>query len=491
MLESVIQTSSVVFDFIMENLFIINIMLSLVIIFFQRRSPQTVWTWLLLLYFLPIVGFVLYLLIGQDFHKSRMFKNKEIEGELKYAIRRQEENIYRKKLRLANPELGRFKDLILYNLEAGQAVLTDNNDIRIYTDGNEKFRALMQEIQQAKRYIHIQYYIIKRDELWREIEKLLVEKVRQGVEVRVLFDSMGCRTMRNKDWDRMERAGIQVAEFFPALFGPLQLRINYRNHRKIVVIDGRVGFVGGFNVGREYLGLDDKFGYWRDTHLCIEGAAVTSLAVRFVLDWNYAAKENLFLDDKLFEIPRYVRNGRDPVQIISSGPDSQIKTIHDNYLRLIHSAKHHVYIQTPYFIPDESILDALKIASRSGIDVRIMVPCKPDHPFVYWATYSYLGELVAAGAKCYVYDNGFLHAKTLCVDGMVACVGTANMDMRSFGLNFEVNAVIYSERTVQRLERAFENDMTKSTHVTRKVYDQRSLVIKTKEQFSRLLSPLL
>ena len=266
---------------------------------------------------------------------------------------------------------------------------------------------------------------------------------------------------------------------------------NYRNHRKIVVIDGRVGFVGGFNVGREYLGRDKKFGYWRDTHLCIEGAAVTSLAVRFVLDWNYAAKENLFLEDSLFEIPQYTRNGRDPVQIISSGPDSKTKMIHDNYLRLIHRAQDHVYIQTPYFIPDDSILDALKIAAKSGVDVRIMIPCKPDHPFVYWATYSYIGEMVAAGAKCYVYNNGFLHAKTLSIDGMVACVGTANMDFRSFGLNFEVNAVIYSERTVQRLERAFENDMTLCTQVTRKVYDERGLVIKAKEQFSRLLSPLL
>ncbi len=491
MAELVWDVTTAVYNFLMDNLFVINILLSLIIIFFQRRSPQTVWTWLLLLYFIPILGFVLYLLIGQDFHKSRMFKTKEIEGELKYAIRRQEENIYRKKLRLANPELGRFRDLILYNLEAGQSVLTDNNDVRIYTDGKEKFRALIEEIEQAKCYIHIQYYIIQRDELWKKIEQVLVKKVRQGVEVRVLFDSMGCRSMRNKDWDRMERAGIHVAEFFPALFGRLQFRINYRNHRKIVVIDGRVGFVGGFNVGREYLGLDQKFGYWRDTHLCIEGAAVTSLAVRFVLDWNYAAKENLFLEDKLFEIPQYTRNGHDPVQIISSGPDSQTKNIHDNYLRLIHSAKNHVYIQTPYFIPDDSILDALKIASRSGIDVRVMVPCKPDHPFVYWATYSYLGELVEAGAKCYVYDNGFLHAKTLSVDGMVACLGTANMDIRSFELNFEVNAVIYSERTVQRLERAFENDMTKCTHVTRKVYDQRGVLIKTKEQFSRLLSPLL
>lgn len=346
-------------------------------------------------------------------------------------------------------------------------------------------------MKRAKKYIHVQYYIIRNDEVWQDIEKVLIEKAHEGVEVRVLFDSMGCRTMHKRDWDRLKCEGIRVAEFFPAILGQLQMRVNYRNHRKIVVIDGKVGFVGGFNVGREYIGKDEKFGYWRDTHLCIEGAAVTSLAVRFVLDWNYAAHENLFLEDHLFEIPQYDRHGFDPVQIISSGPDSQTKTIHDNYLHLIHSARNHVYIQTPYFIPDASILDALKIASRSGVDVRIMIPCKPDHPFVYWATYSYIGEMVAAGAKCYVYNNGFLHAKTLSIDGMVACVGTANMDIRSFGLNFEVNATIYSERTVQRLERAFENDMTMSTQVTRKIYEERNLLIRFKEQFSRLLSPLL
>lgn len=482
---------STVLHFIMDNIVIINIILSLIIVFFERRSPQAVWTWLLLLYFIPIVGFILYLVIGQDFHKSRMFKAKEIEGEVKYAVRRQEETIYKKQLRLANPELDRFRDLMLYNLEAGSAVLTDNNDIRIYTDGKEKFHALIEEMKRAKKYIHVQYYIIRNDEVWQDIEKVLIEKAHEGVEVRVLFDSMGCRTMHKRDWDRLKREGIRVAEFFPAILGQLQMRVNYRNHRKIVVIDGKVGFVGGFNVGREYIGKDEKFGYWRDTHLCIEGAAVTSLAVRFVLDWNYAAHENLFLEDHLFEIPQYDRHGFDPVQIISSGPDSQTKTIHDNYLHLIHSARNHFYIQTPYFIPDASILDALKIASRSGVDVRIMIPCKPDHPFVYWATYSYIGEMVAAGAKCYVYNNGFLHAKTLSIDGMVACVGTANMDIRSFGLNFEVNATIYSERTVQRLERAFENDMTMSTQVTRKIYEERNLLIRFKEQFSRLLSPLL
>lgn len=491
MLELVGDGAVNAYRWMMEHLYVINIVFSLLIIFFQRRNPTTVWAWLLLLYFIPVLGFVLYLILGQNFRRERMFKMKEIEGEIKYAVRRQEESIYRKKLRLRDPELDRFKRLILYNLNEAEAVLTDNNDIRIFTDGREKFQTLLSEMDHARNYIHVQYYIIKNDELWKEIEEVLLRKARQGVEIRVLFDSMGCRGMRRSDWARLEKAGIKVAEFFPAWLGKLQLRVNYRNHRKIVVIDGRIGFVGGFNVGREYIGKDKKFGYWRDTHVCIEGSAVTSLAMRFVLDWNYAARENLFLEDRLFELPAYVRNGRDPVQIISSGPDSKSQEIRNNYLRLIHMARKNIYIQTPYFIPDDDIRDALEIAAKSGIDVRIMIPCKPDHPFVYWATYSYLGEMIEAGARCYTYNNGFLHAKCMCVDGLVTCMGTANMDIRSFSLNFEVNAVIYSARTTGRLMEAFENDIAKSTLITRKKYEQRDFIIRIKEQFCRLLSPVL
>lgn len=483
-----------VYLWMIENFWFINVLLAVLIVFFQRKNPTTVWAWLLLLYFLPVLGFLLYLVLGQNFHKERMFKMKEIEGEVKYAVRRQEESIYRKKMKLRDPKLECFQQLILYNLNEGEAVLTDNNDICIYTDGEEKFRALIREMEHARNYIHLQYYIIRGDALWKEIEEVLIRKAKQGVEIRILFDSMGCRGkrgMKNTDWERLRKAGIQTAEFFPAVFGKLQLRINYRNHRKIVVIDGRLGFVGGFNVGREYLGQDPKFGYWRDTHICIEGAAVTSLAVRFVLDWNYAAGENLFLRDRLFEIPEYTRNGKELVQIISSGPDSKSPVIRDNYLRLIHMAKKSIYIQTPYFIPDNDIRDALIIAAKSGIDVRIMIPCKPDHPFVYWATHSYMGEMVEAGAKCYTYDHGFLHTKCLCVDGIGACVGTANMDIRSFSLNFEVNAVIYGAGTAERLERAFITDMEKSTLITKKKYEQREMLVRIKEQFCRLLSPVL
>lgn len=491
MLETTAESIRTGFWWIMDHLLVINILLSILIIFFQRRNPTTVWAWLLVLYFVPVLGFFLYLIFGQNFRKDRMFKMKEIEGAMKYAIRRQEESIYRKKLRLRDPEQERFKSLILYNLNEGESVLTDDNDVKIYTNGEDKFQDLIYEIDHARQYIHLEYYIIKNDELWQKIEKVLIKKVKQGVEVRVLFDSMGCRSMRNKDWVRMEKAGIEVAEFFPAVLGKLQLRINYRNHRKIAIIDGRIGFVGGFNIGREYIGRDEKFGNWRDTHICIEGSAVTYLAVRFVLDWNYAAKENLFLEDSLFKIPTFVRNGRDPIQIISSGPDSRSHIIRNNYLRLIHLAKYRVYIQTPYFIPDEDVLEALRIAARSGIDVRIMIPCKPDHPFVYWATYSYIGDMIEAGARCYTYNDGFLHAKCMCVDGLVTCMGTANMDIRSFSLNFEVNATIYSAKTTRQLEQAFRNDIAKSTHITKKKYESRSIWIRIKEQFSRLFSPLL
>ncbi len=491
MLETAGRVIQAVLWWVMDHLVFINIVLSVLIIFFQRKNPTTVWAWLLVLYCLPVLGFFLYLILGQNFRKERMFKMKEIEGEVKYAVRRQEESIYRKQLRLKDPELERFRSLILYNLNEGESVLTDNNDIRVYTDGKEKFRALINEMEHARNYIHLQYYIIKKDELWEEIEKVLIRKARQGVEVRVLFDSMGCRTMRKRDWMRLQAAGVKTAEFFPAVLGKLQLRVNYRNHRKIVVIDGRIGFVGGFNIGREYLGLDRHFGYWRDTHLCIEGSSVTSLAVRFVLDWNYAAGENLFLEDRLFKIPAYIRSGKDPVQIISSGPDSGNQIIRNNYLRLIHMAKERVYIQTPYFIPDEDILEALKIAAKSGIDVRIMVPCKPDHPFVYWATYSYLGDMIHAGAKCYTYDDGFIHSKCLCVDGLASCVGTANMDIRSFSLNFEVNVTVYSAKTTHKLEEEFRKDILKCTLITKKQYDSRNLLVRAREQVCRLLSPLL
>lgn len=475
----------------MEIFFLMNLILSILIVFFQRKNPATVWAWLLLIYFLPVAGFVLYLIFGRDFHKEKMFRAKEIEGEMKYAARRQKELIRQNKICLEDERMGQFEKLILYNLHEESAVLTDNNHVEIYYGGQEKFTALLHEIEMAETYIHLEYYIIHRGELWNKLKDALIRKAHQGVEVRILIDGIGCRNMSRGEWRKLREQKIAVEEFFPALFGKLHLRMNYRNHRKIAVIDGRVGFMGGMNIGQEYLGENKKFGNWRDVHLRLEGSAVTSLAVRFTLDWNYAARENLFLKEKLFQIPRYETKGNEPVQIISSGPDSQTPKIQNNYLKLIHMAQKNIYIQTPYFIPDDSIREALKIAVKSGVQVNIMIPCKPDHPFVYWATYSYVGELVEAGAYCYIYEDGFLHAKSVCVDGSCCCLGTANMDIRSFSLNFEVNAVIYSKNIANQMEEQFKTDIRKSRQLTKELYDARNWRIRVKEQTSRLLSPIL
>ena len=476
---------------IIVNLNVINMILAIVIIFFQRREPRSVWTWLLVLYALPIVGFILYLMIGQDMHKSKMFKLKEMEDELEAVIKAQEDSIARRKYKDGPEELGDYESLIIYNMESSNSLLTKNNDIKIITDGKEKFSKLQEDIKAARKFIHIQYYIIRMDELFDHLKDMLLEKVKEGVEVRILYDSMGCKSVPKKYFKNLQRQGIQMAEFFPAFLGRLQLRINYRNHRKIVVVDGETAYIGGFNVGREYLGLDEKFGYWRDTHLRIQGSAVPELQTRFILDWDYAAKENLIAQKMYYPKPSIPFSGESQIQVISSGPDSTYHNIRNNFLRLIHSAKKNIYIQTPYFIPDESIMDALKMAAVAGIDIRIMIPCKPDHPFVYWATYAYIGEMIRAGGRCYTYNNGFLHAKGMIVDGKVMCFGTANMDIRSFKLNFEVNVMVYDKEISKKMEQIFIKDLKKCSEITSYVYARRKIIVRVKEQFCRLLSPLM
>lgn len=489
-MEEIFGMITTVLTFIVDHAFSINILLAITIVFFERRDPKTIWTWLLVLYFIPVLGFLLYLLIGQDMRKSKMFKNKELEDVVQSAVLKQEQKVKNKRIFNDDGKLSRYHDLVMYNLAAAKSVYTDDNDVEIYTDGKEYFAHLYEAVSTAKEFIHIQSYIIKNDELWQALEKLLYKKVKEGVQVRILYDSMGCRKMGKQDWERIQRKGIQVGEFFPAFFKRLHLRINYRNHRKIIVIDGTSAYVGGFNIGREYLGLDKKFGYWRDTHLRISGSAAVSLHVRFILDWNYATKQNLFENENL--VHEFVPGqGKEGVQIISSGPDTQNQEIRDNYQKLIGKARDHVYIQTPYLVPDEIIVNEIKMAAYSGIDVKIMIPCKPDHPLVYWATYSYVGELIDAGVKCYTYDNGFLHAKGVMSDGLVCSYGTANMDVRSFALNFEVNATIYSQKTTSKLEKIFEEDLEYCTEITPEVYAKRSLAIRIKEQFSRMFSFIL
>ncbi|MDY0404476.1 cardiolipin synthase [Virgibacillus sp. 179-BFC.A HS] len=470
-------------------IFIFNIGLGISIIFLERKDATSTWAWLMVLLFIPILGFILYLIFGRKLSTRRIFTwdTKSRLG-VKTAVQSQLRQLEENNFEFKDPEIALYKDLYYLHLRNDDAVFTQDNKVKIFTDGREKFRSLIDDLKAAKDHIHLQYYIIRHDQLGQEIAGVLVEKAKQGVEVRVLYDDMGSRMLRPKYIRTLRKYGIRVEAFFPPKIPKINFKINYRNHRKLAIIDGKIGYTGGFNIGDEYLGKSKKFGYWRDTHLRVEGDAVNNMQTRFILDWNQASRNHIVYESRYYAGEP---SGDTGIQIVSSGPDSDWEQIKNGYIKMILSAKKYVYIQTPYFIPDESVRDAVRIASLSGVDVKIMIPNKPDHPFVYWATLSYVGDMLNAGADIYIYQNGFLHAKTIVVDGKIASVGTANIDVRSFRLNFEVNAFLYDISIAQELASVFMKDIELSTQMTKKLYEKRSIGIRFKESVSRLLSPVL
>lgn len=469
---------------------LINIILTFTIIFLERKNPQSTYAWLLLLWMIPAAGFVLYLFFSQNLTRRKIFKLSSTERALTNTmIQQQKRDLTLDAVEKADLSWEKYGDMIQFHQNLSDAIYTDDNQVKIFTDGEEKFNALLEDIDQAEDHIHIQYFIFKSSYLADRIMSALKKKAMEGVEVRLLFDDMGAILLKRIDFEDLKNSGVKVARFFASRIKYINLKANYRNHRKIAVIDGKVGYIGGFNVGDEYLGLNPKMGYWRDTHLRLEGAAVYELQVRFFMDWRASHAEELTLDANY--LPEMESKGNVGMQIVSSGPDDLNEQIKQGYLKMIHAAKSYIFIQTPYFVPDPSILEALKIAAQSGVDVRIMIPNKPDHVFVYWATFSYVGDLLGYGAKIYIYDSGFLHAKTIVVDDQIASVGTCNFDIRSFSLNFEVNAFIYDYDTCYKLKEIFIDDMKKSIRINESLYQRRPLVIKVKESISRLFSPIL
>ena len=483
---------SMMFDTIsvIPIILLLNIILAIMVIFLERKDPSSTWAWVLVLFFLPLVGFILYLLLGRQLRKKHLFRwdgQKDIGIDM--LINYQIEGLNDGTLVFHSDEVEKNKTLIHMNLMTSDSVLTQDNKIEIFIDGAKKFERLIEDIKNAKEHIHIQYYIFKLDNLGKRIYDILKKKAAQGIKVRILYDEMGSRGIKRRHFKELTDLGGEIEVFFPSILPLINPRLNFRNHRKIVVIDGRIGYIGGFNVGDEYLGLNKKFGYWRDSHLRIEGSSVHPLQTRFLLDWNQASDNNINYSESYF--PAIPKKGNIAMQIVSSGPDTEWPSIKNGYLKLLMSAKRYIYIQTPYFIPDNSFLNAIEIAALSGIDVRIMIPNKPDHLFVYWATYSYVGKLLKAGAKVFIYEKGFIHAKMIVIDDDLSTVGTANIDVRSFSLNFEVNAFIYNRPFSHELAEIFEKDILDCTELTIEQYEKRSKVIKFKESISRLLSPIL
>lgn len=471
-------------------IYIVNICMAMIVIFLERKDPTATLAWVLVLLIFPGFGFLLYLLLAQNFSRKQLFIMK-VYAKKTFGdyIKVQKELFSTGGLVFNDKNIENYKDLIKMNLFYYGFSYTQNNEIEIYTDGERKFQELFNSIENAKDHIHMEYYIIRNDDLGNKLLNILSKKAKEGVEVRLLYDSVGGRQISKDKIEKLKSSGVKVAVFFASTIPFVNFKINYRNHRKIVVIDGTVGFVGGFNVGNEYMGLNNKIGYWRDTHLKISGDAVIDLQTRFFLDWSHASKQELMFLPKYF--PDNRMQGKVGIQIISSGPDKSDEVIKSNYVKMINSAKKSILIQTPYFVPDASVFEAIKIAAASGVDVRIMIPCKPDHPFVYWATYWYCGGLLKYGVKVYIYEYGFLHAKTLVIDGIVASVGTANFDVRSFKLNFECNAIIYDTKISKMLYDIFMEDLNYSMELTRELYLERGILIRFKESVCRLLAPLL
>lgn len=491
---SFIKDSS--YEIVVTTVYLVNFLVILNLVFREKRNIETTIAWVLILSTIPALGFVLYFAFGRGISKDNMFKIKETEDKIlkSYIMDTHARLEYANKF---EPDLMAHKDIIYALANSNNAHFTSNNSVDIYEKPRDFFDSLLYELKQAKEYINIQFYIFKDDNIGKEIIDVLLEKSKQGVEVRLLYDAVGSRLLSEKSINELKKAGVKIGSFFPSFMKIVNFNLNYRNHRKIVVIDGNVGFVGGNNIGDEYLGEDPKFGYWRDTHLKLVGDSVRDLNIRFILDWRYTTQENLDLNKYFTKTNDDINNksncGNVGLQIVSSGPDiTELDEIKYGYMKMIQNARKYVYIQSPYLILDKTLVDILRVACLSGIDVRIMIPSKPDHPFVYWATYSYAGDLLKFGAKLYTYDkDAFLHAKTVVMDDSICSIGTANMDIRSFELNFEVNAFMYSSDIAKRQRQIFEEDILKSKEITLDIYNSRSGYIKVKESISRLLSPVL
>ncbi len=467
-------------------IYILNFITMIVLICFERRDPVVSLAWLFGFTAVPVLGYVFFLVFGTGLKRKtakRYAQRWNMNMDLSEKMSVEDE-----KQKLKDYKFLPYSDIMSYLLNNNNSVLTDGNDVLIYTDAESKFKDLFEDIKKAEDSIHLVYFIIRDDEIGNALLKLLSQKANEGVKVRLLYDDIGSFTTKRAIFDELKAAGGYVTPFFPFKLGTYS-KINHRNHRKIVVIDGKVGYMGGINVGDEYFGKK-RLSPWRDTHIKIIGPAVKYLQKAFSLDWLFSTNEDISLSlARYFPLnERFDKNKR--IQIVCSGPDSKEEANKCAIIKMINSAKNHIYIETPYFVPDQSFMNALKLASKSGVDVRVIIPGVPDKRYVYYSTESYIGELLSAGVRVYKY-NGFIHAKMICVDEGISTIGTTNIDIRSFQLHFEINAFIYDSVTTRDCNKIFKMDLENSREITTTVYSKRSIKQRVLEGFFRLFSPIM
>lgn len=463
------------------------IFLLAIFIFFESKDPSRTLAWLMILAIAPSVGFFFYLFLGNDIRKRIRTKNKKnlnFDFVKKAAILQQSIMPHVDFTKSTDSRVDdKLIQLLLRNSESPFSI---NNEVKVLKNGEETFDAIIEALEEAKDFIHLEYFIIRDDRIGRRIRDILVEKAKSGVAVRLIYDSVGCWQLGERYFEPLKSVGIEYHPFLPVLAPLMSRELNYRNHRKIIVVDGQIGFVGGLNIGVEYLGEKD-LGFWRDTHLRLKGDSVYSLQNIFLNDWYFVSKEEL---SGSYYFPKTTSYGDKVVQVTSSGPDSDWFTIHQAYFTMITTAERRVWLVTPYLVPDKSLQMALKTAALSGLDVRILIPNKPDHFFVYWASRDNIQELLEAGVRIFTYEQGFIHGKILIVDDACASVGTANFDIRSLEINYEVNAFIYDQEVVDQLAKDFLMDLKYSKEISLEEHLMRPYREKFLEAMARLMSPL-
>lgn len=474
---------------ILDLILFFTIIVMVVVIILENQDPIKTISWILILFLLPLLGIILYIYLGVNPKKRKLISLKEMEDRMSLdRLIRDQRLLLSAEVFLPDGKLGTKKHLMNLLLNNSKAIITEHNQVRVLNNGRQTFGSIIYELENAREHIHLEFYIIEDDQIGNKIKDILIRKAIAGVEVKVLYDDVGSWSLSRRYIREMTSAGIRVMNFMPVKTYAFANKVNYRLHRKIIVVDGRVGFVGGINIADRYLRGLGKNNRWRDIHLRIEGDAVRSLQALFLMDWNFANRTSDY-DRRYF--PDHSVTERKLVQIVASGPDSDWQSIMQAYFAAIATASHYVYISTPYFLPNESIMTAMKTAALAGVDVKLLLPEKNDSWIVGRSSRSYMKELLQAGVSVFFYIKGFTHSKLLVVDDLFASVGTANMDIRSFNQDFEANALIYDEALTRQLKLDFLDDITQSKEILLEEWEKRSLWEKSQESVARIFSPLL
>ncbi len=460
----------------------IIIIITMVRVLMDNRQPAKTMAWMLVLMFIPFLGIILYIFFGQNTRKERKIWQQSLDQLTKRSML---EFVEQKDFNI--PE--EYRTISNLFMNQNLALPFKNNEVEIYTSGYDFFPSLLMEIGKAEHHIHIDTFIISNDPLGRLIADALIDKARQGIEVRLIYDDVGSWRTPNSFFTRMRNEGIEVYAFMPVRFPAFTSRVNYRNHRKICVIDGEVGFIGGMNIARRYVQGTPKQS-WRDTHVKLTGAAVYGLQRAFLVDWYFVSK--VLITERSYYPEIIIGQNNSLVQVVTSSPTSLWPEIEQGYVRILTNAKHYVYMETPYFLPTDPILFAMRVAALSGVDVRLMIPYETDTKVVEWASRSYVIEASRAGVKILLYRKGFNHSKLLVSDDAMATIGSTNVDFRSFENDFEANAFFYDKKIALQVKEVFLADQKDSIDLDDvRRFIKKPFLQRLWESFVRLLSPLL